>query len=91
MELSGEITRYTLGPSQTLLVHPGHVGMFDHTCHYRMTRMRGIATSLFGGDGFMVVSLTGPGEVWLQSMTLPSLAAALAPYLPFAPIEERSR
>jgi uncharacterized protein (AIM24 family) len=37
---------------------------------------------VFGDDGFHVVSLTGPGRVWLQSMPLPVLAHALAPYLP---------
>jgi len=26
--------------------------------------------------------LTGPGKVWLQSMSLPMLAHALSPYLP---------
>jgi hypothetical protein len=28
--------------------------------------------------------LTGPGKVWLQSLSLPMLASALAPYLPQA-------
>ena len=36
----------------------------------------------FGGDGFHLVSLTGPGRVWLQSMTVPVLAQAIEPYLP---------
>jgi uncharacterized protein (AIM24 family) len=29
IELSGELTTYQLPPGQTLLVHPGHVGMFE--------------------------------------------------------------
>jgi uncharacterized protein (AIM24 family) len=36
----------------------------------------------FGGDGFHLVALTGPGRVWLQSMPLVNLAHALTPYLP---------
>jgi len=28
------------------------------------------------------MQLTGPGKVWLQSMSLPMLAHALSPYLP---------
>jgi uncharacterized protein (AIM24 family) len=36
---------------------------------------------VFGGDGFHLVALTGPGRVWLQSMPLPLLAHALSPYL----------
>jgi hypothetical protein len=35
----------------------------------------------FGGDGIFVARLTGPGKVWLQSLTMPNLAHALAPYL----------
>ncbi len=29
IELSGELMHYTLSPGQTLMVHPGHVGMFE--------------------------------------------------------------
>jgi uncharacterized protein (AIM24 family) len=36
---------------------------------------------MFGKDGHHIVVLTGPGSVWLQSMPLPILAHALAPYL----------
>ena len=35
----------------------------------------------FGQDGFHLVALTGPGQIWLQSMPLPILAHALEPYL----------
>jgi uncharacterized protein (AIM24 family) len=63
------------------LVHPGHVGLFQSTVQFSITRVPGIANKLFGGDGFFLVSLTGPGQIWLQSLPLPSLAHALAPYL----------
>jgi uncharacterized protein (AIM24 family) len=43
--------------------------------------MPGIANVFFGGDGFYLVALTGPGRVWLQSMPLAVLAQALSPYL----------
>jgi uncharacterized protein (TIGR00266 family) len=82
IELSGELTTYQLGPGQTMLVHPGHVGMFDQTVQFTMTRIPGIANKIFGGDGFSLVALTGPGEIWLQSMPLPNLAHALEPFLP---------
>jgi uncharacterized protein (AIM24 family) len=82
IELSGELTTYTLGAGQTLLVHPGHVGLFESTVQFAMTRIPGIANKIFGGDGFMLVALTGPGQIWLQSLPLPNLAHALAPYLP---------
>jgi uncharacterized protein (AIM24 family) len=81
IELSGEVTNYELPPGHTLLVHPGHVGMFEGSVQFTITPMRGIANALFGSDGVHLVALTGPGRVWLQSMPLASLAGALAPFL----------
>lgn len=81
IELSGELTTYDLAAGQSLLVHPGHVGMFEDRVTFAMTRLPGIANKVFGGDGFHLVALTGPGKIWLQSMPLPVLAHALAEYL----------
>lgn len=81
VELAGEITTYELAAGQSLLVHPGHVGVFQDSVAFQITRVPGIANKLFGEDGFHLVALTGPGTVWLQSMPLPILAAALTPYL----------
>jgi uncharacterized protein (TIGR00266 family) len=79
--LSGELVHYTLAPGQTLMVHPGHVGMFEGSVQFAITRVPGIANVAFGADGFHLVALTGPGQIWLQSMPLPVLAGALEPYL----------
>ncbi|MCL6095308.1 MAG: AIM24 family protein [Actinobacteria bacterium] len=81
VELAGEIMTYDLASGQSLLVHPGHVGVFQDTVSFQMTRVPGIANKLFGEDGFHLVALTGPGTVWLQSMPLPILAHSLSPYL----------
>ena len=81
IELSGELVHYTLAPRQTLLVHPGHVGMFEASVQFQMTRVPGITNLVFGQDGFQLVALTGPGQIWLQSMPIPNLAHALAPYI----------
>lgn len=85
VELAGEIFSYQLAPGQSLLVHPGHVGVFQDTVAFQITRVPGIANKIFGGNGYHLVALSGPGTVWLQSMPLPVLAGALAPYLPSAP------
>jgi uncharacterized protein (AIM24 family) len=82
IELSGEVTTYQLGPGQTLLVHPGHVGLLQESVSFQITRFKGVRNVLFGDNGFHLVALTGPGEVWLQSMPLPLLAHAIYPYLP---------
>lgn len=82
VELAGEIISYELAAGQTVLVHPGHVGVFQDSVAFQITQVPGVANILFGQDGFHLVSLTGPGTVWLQSMPLPILAHALSPYLP---------
>ncbi|MBW0016473.1 MAG: AIM24 family protein [Mycobacterium sp.] len=82
IELSGETVAYTLGPGQTLRVHPGHVGMFDASVTFDITRVPGIKNMLFGGDGLFLATLTGPGRIWLQTLTVSNLAHAITPYLP---------
>ena len=81
IELSGEIATYDLAGGQSLLVHPGHVGMFTDTVTFSVIRLPGIANRFFGGDGHHLVSLTGPGSIWLQSMPISVLAQALSEYL----------
>ena len=43
--------------------------------------MQGISNYLFGADGHHLVVLTGPGNIWLQSMPIPVLAGSLAPFI----------
>ncbi|WP_024803352.1 TIGR00266 family protein [Nocardia sp. BMG51109] len=91
VELSGEVVTYDLAPGQTLRVHPGHVGMFEAGVDFDITVLRGIRNILFGGDGLFLAALTGPGRVWLQSLTMSSLAHAVTPYLPLPEAGDRQR
>jgi uncharacterized protein (TIGR00266 family) len=81
VELGGEIVTYDLQPGEAIQVHPGHIGMFQDSVNFDMRFMRGITNALFGADGLFIAHLTGPGKVWLQTLTLPNLAHALQPYL----------
>lgn len=86
VELGGEIVSYDLQPGESLQVHPGHIGMFDASVAFDVVFMRGIRNALFGGDGLFIARLTGPGKVWLQSLTIPGFAHALQPYLAPPPV-----
>ncbi len=81
IELSGEIVTYDLKPGETLRVHPGHVGMFEAGVSFEITRIKGIKNLIFGADGIFLAALTGPGKIWLQSLTLVNLAHSIQPYL----------
>ena len=82
VELGGEIVTYDLAANQTIQVHPGHVGMFEGSVNFDVTLIPGLKNAFFGGDGLFIARLTGPGKVWLQTLTMPNLANAIAPYLP---------
>jgi uncharacterized protein (TIGR00266 family) len=82
IELDGEIVTYDLQPGEAIRVHPGHVGMFEVGVAFELDRVKGVKNIFFGNEGLFLAKLTGPGKVWLQTLPLPNLAAALAPYLP---------
>ncbi|MCJ8143455.1 AIM24 family protein [Ancylobacter sp. A5.8] len=84
IELGGELVTYDLQPGQVILAHPGHVGMFEESVSFEITTMRGVKNALFGGDGLFLARLSGPGKVWLQTLTAPGLAHTLSHYLPQA-------
>ena len=82
VELGGEVQVRDLAPGEVLLVHPGHVGMFDLGMTFDVQLMRGIRNIVFGADGLFLARFAGPGRIWLQTMTVPGLAHVLAPYMP---------
>jgi len=82
IELDGEVVPYDLAAGESLRVHPGHVGMFEAAVSFELDRIKGVKNMFLGSDGIFLAKLTGPGKVWLQTMPLPNLAGAIAPYLP---------
>jgi uncharacterized protein (TIGR00266 family) len=82
LELSGELVVRDLQPGETLRVHPGHVGAFQSSVSFQITTVPGIRNLIFGGDGFFLAQLTGPGRIWLQTLPIAKLAHAIDQYLP---------
>lgn len=81
VEIAGEVRAYNLKPGQTMQVDPGHIAMYEPTVDYDITRVKGVRNILFGGEGLFLATLTGPGQVWLQSMPLANLASTLSRYI----------
>ena len=83
LDLSGEVVTKQLGAGEKLLlVHAGHVGVHEPTVAFDIQMLPGFSNIIFGGEGLFVATLTGPGEVHLQSMPILNLAEEIARYLP---------
>jgi uncharacterized protein (AIM24 family) len=63
-----------------LQIDTGSIVAFDEGVDYDIQFVGGIRTALFGGEGLFLATLTGPGRVIVQSMTLNKMRRELAPY-----------
>jgi uncharacterized protein (TIGR00266 family) len=82
IEMDGSTVEYTLKPGETLKVDTGNVAAFEAGVRYEVETVKGFKNILFGGEGLFLTKLVGPGKVWLQTMTMPSFASRIVPYLP---------
>src|SRR5580658_773383 len=70
---------FTLQPGEIIQAQTGHLVAFEPTIQYDIQMVGSIKTAIFGGEGLFLATLTGPGRVLLQSMTLERLRHELAP------------
>ena len=82
VEIPGEVRKMELKPGEQIKVDPGHIAMFEPTVEYDISGVKGLKNVLFSGEGLFLATLTGPGNVWLQSLPLSNLARKLARYMP---------
>lgn len=81
-EIGGEAHRVSLAAGEVLKVDPGHVALHDPEVDYDIEMVRGVRNMLFGGEGLFLAKLTGPGEVWLQSLPFANLVQAVISRIP---------
>ncbi len=81
-ELDGDAVEYNLKPGEVMKVEPGHVAMFEGSVSFDIQMIKGIANVLAGGEGLFLATLTGPGRIWLHSMTVSKMAHRLMEYMP---------
>jgi len=75
----GDFVEFTLQAGETLQVDTGCIVGFDESVTYDVQFAGGIKTAIFGGEGLFLATLTGPGRVIVQSMTLEKLRRELTP------------
>lgn len=78
----GDFNIVDLRPGEQYKVATAKAVAWQDTVTYDISAAGGIKTALFGGEGLFVTTLTGPGKIIIQSMTLQELAFALIPYIP---------
>jgi uncharacterized protein (TIGR00266 family) len=75
----GDFVEFTLRAGEMLQVDTGCIVGFDESVNYDIQFVGGIKTAIFGGEGLFLATLTGPGRVIIQSMTLEKMRRELAP------------
>ena len=77
----GAIHQVDLAVGQKYRVDTGHMVAFEESVQYAVTRVGGLKSTMFSGEG-LVVELTGPGKIYLQTRSADAFLAWLIPHLP---------
>lgn len=81
-EISGELVEHTLADGEQIIVSSGRVAGFEGSVTLTVKKVEGAKNKLLGGEGWHLTVLTGPGKVWIQTMSVSDFADTLRPYLP---------
>lgn len=73
----GTIKKQTLSPGETLRVDTGCIVGYTPGVSYDIQTVGGVKSMIFGGEGLFFATLTGPGDVWLQSLPFSRLAGRM--------------
>lgn len=71
----GTLMKRTLESSEVLKLDTGCLVALAPSVDYDIQFVGGIKNSLFGGEGLFFCTLTGPGDIWCQSLPFSRLAS----------------
>ena len=77
----GAIHEMALAAGQRYVIDTGHLVAFSANIGFQVRRVGGLKSTLFSGEG-LVVDLTGPGRVLLQTRSTDAFLSWLIPKLP---------
>jgi uncharacterized protein (TIGR00266 family) len=77
----GAIHEVDLAPGQKYTVDTGHLVAFPEGISFQVRKVGNLKSTLFSGEG-LVVDLTGPGKVYLQTRSAGAFLGWLIPQLP---------
>ncbi|MBQ1786985.1 MAG: TIGR00266 family protein [Turicibacter sp.] len=82
LETAGSVIKKDLKPGEVIKVDTGNVVAFNRSIRYEIETVKGFKNIFFGGEGLFLTKLTGPGTVYLQTLTMQNVAGRLIPYIP---------
>lgn len=74
IHVGGTVIKKELAPGETYRIDTGCVAAFTETIQYDITWSKDFKNALFGGEGVVLATLTGPGTVYMQSLPFSRLA-----------------
>ena len=78
-EVDGNVNEVTLQAGETLLVDTNNLVGYESTVTMDVTTVKGLKNKLLGGEGMFNTKLTGPGKVWMQTMSIKALIMSMMP------------
>ena len=81
-EFDGYTPEYDLAPGERIVCDTGALAMMDESCTMEVQVVKGFKNVFFGGEGIFDTVITGPGKVYLQTMTVEKLAELIIPFIP---------
>jgi uncharacterized protein (TIGR00266 family) len=78
----GTMMRRTLAAGERLRMDTGCLVALTPSIDYDIQLVGGVKNTLFGGEGLFLATLTGPGEVWIQSLPFSRLAGRIVAAAP---------
>ena len=82
VEIDGELVEYELKAGEQLVVDTGNVAGFTEGVRMEIQQVPGMKNKLLGGEGLFNTVVTGPGKVYLQTMPISNVAAAISAVIP---------
>ena len=77
----GGIIKTQLESGEKMILDNYQLVALNSTADYKVTKHGNLKTTLFGGEA-LVIEITGPGTVYIQTKNIMEFARALIPFLP---------
>ena len=82
LEILGGLESYELAAGEEKVIDGPHLAIIGNGVEFEIETVKGMKNMLLGGEGIFNTVVRGPGKVWLQTIPVPVVASAIAPYLP---------